>query len=165
MQGELVQQDGRWNLLFTRTLPHPQEKVWRAITEPDHLKAWFPTGIEGEWRVGAPLNFSSEYGDFKGEVIAVDPPRLLEFRWGTDIVRLELTREAQGTKLTLIDTIDELGKAARDAAGWDDCLARLEHHVDGTPAPADRWKELFPQYIEKFGPEASTVGPPAAVER
>jgi len=25
-------EDGRWQLRFTRTLPHPQEKVWRAVT-------------------------------------------------------------------------------------------------------------------------------------
>ena len=165
MQGELVQQGGRWQLRFTRTLPHPQEKVWRAITEPEHLKAWFPTGVEGEWRVGAPLRFPSEYGDFNGEVIAVDPPRLLEFRWGTDVLRMELEPDRDGSRLTLIDILDDKRKAARDAAGWDDCLVRLEHHLAGTQPPADRWKDLFAQYIERFGPEASTIGPPAQVAK
>lgn len=167
MQGELVQQGGSWQLRFTRTLPHPQEKVWRAITEPEHLKAWFPTGIEGEWRVGARLNFPSEYGNSQGEVIAVEPPRLLEFRWGTDVIRLELAGDARGSTLTLIDTLDDRGKAARDAAGWDECLLRLEHHLAGTtgPAPGERWKQVHPDYIERFGPEASTIGPPAEVAK
>ena len=165
MQGELVQQGGRWQLRFTRTLPHPQEKVWRAITEPEHLQAWFPDRVVGEWRIGAPLKFLSEYGDHDGEVIAYEPPRLVEFRWGTDIIRMELAADAQGSRLTLIDTIDELGKAARDAAGWDECLLRLEHHLAGTtaPAPGERWKQVHPEYIERFGPEASTIGPPAQV--
>jgi hypothetical protein len=36
--GDLDQlDDGRWQLRFTRVLSHPVEKVWRAITEPDHL--------------------------------------------------------------------------------------------------------------------------------
>ena len=165
MQGELVQQGGRWQLRFTRTLPHPQEKVWRAITELEHLQAWFPDRVVGEWRIGAPLKFLSEYGDHDGEVIAYEPPRLVEFRWGTDIIRMELAADAQGSRLTLIDTIDELGKAARDAAGWDECLLRLEHHLAGTaaPAPGERWKQVHPEYIERFGPEASTIGPPAQV--
>jgi len=37
---------GRWRLRFTRTLDHPPEKVWRAITEPEHLRAWFPQRIK-----------------------------------------------------------------------------------------------------------------------
>ena len=160
-----MQQGGRWQLRFTRTLPHPQEKVWRAITEPEHLQAWFPDRVVGEWRIGAPLKFLSEYGDHDGEVIAYEPPRLVEFRWGTDIIRMELAADAQGSRLTLIDTIDELGKAARDAAGWDECLLRLEHHLAGTaaPAPGERWKQVHLEYIERFGPEASTIGPPAQV--
>ena len=165
MQGELVQQGGRWQLRFTRTLPHPQDKVWRAITEPEHLQAWFPDRVVGEWRVGAPLKFLSEYGDHDGQVIAYEPPRLLEFRWGPDVIRLELAGDARGSTLTLIDTIDELGKAARDAAGWDECLLRLDHHLAGTtaPSPGERWKQVHPEYIERFGPEASTIGPPAQV--
>jgi uncharacterized protein YndB with AHSA1/START domain len=167
MQGELVQQGGRWQLRFTRTLPHPQDKVWRAITEPEHLQAWFPDRVVGEWRVGAPLKFLSEYGDHDGQVIAYEPPRLLEFRWGPDVIRLELAGDARGSTLTLIDTIDELGKAARDAAGWDECLLRLDHHLAGTtaPAPGERWKQVHPDYIEQFGREASTIGPPAQVRK
>ena len=37
--GTLEDLGGRWRLRFTRELAHPQEKVWRAITEPEHLQA------------------------------------------------------------------------------------------------------------------------------
>jgi uncharacterized protein YndB with AHSA1/START domain len=57
MLGKLEERDGRWQLTFVRRLPHPPEKVWRAITEPDHLDAWFPTTIEGERAPGAELQF------------------------------------------------------------------------------------------------------------
>lgn len=166
-QGELIQQGGRWQLRFTRQLPHPPDKVWRAISEPDHLKAWFPQTIVGDWTVGAPLKFVSKYGDFDGEVIAVDPPRLLEFRWGTDIIRLEVAAHPRGATLTLIDTIDQQGKAARDAAGWHICLDALEDHLAGKPSSPDSgdWKTLNSGYIERFGPEASRIGPPAEVVR
>ena len=66
-----------------------------------------------------------------------------------------------GSALTLIDTIDELGKASRDAAGWHVCLDRLEAALDRKPAPADdAWKDVNRAYVKKFGREASTVGPP-----
>ena len=51
-------QDGRSQLRFTRALAHPPEKVWAAITEPEHLAHWFPTTIDGERAAGAPLRFT-----------------------------------------------------------------------------------------------------------
>lgn len=165
MNGLLEQKDGRWQLRFVRTLAHPPEKVWRAITRREDLKAWFPHEVVGDWRVGAPLKFKSEYGDFDGEVLAFQPPSLVEFRWGTDTIRLEVTPTANGTTLTLIDTLDQRGKAARDAAGWHECLNRLEDHLGGaSPSVArEQWRDLHPKYVERFGPEASTIGPPATV--
>jgi Activator of Hsp90 ATPase homolog 1-like protein len=97
-------------------------------------------------------------------VLAFEPPAMLEFRWGTDVIRIDLEPEGDGTKLTLLDTIDELGKAARDSAGWHTCLDQLEHHLDGTTPPwsaSDRWREVHPHYVETLGPEAATIGPPA----
>ncbi|MCW2567279.1 MAG: hypothetical protein JWN54_1376, partial [Mycobacterium sp.] len=48
--GALHDLGGRWQLRFTRRLPHPPQKVWRALTEPEHLAAWFPTEIRGDRR-------------------------------------------------------------------------------------------------------------------
>jgi uncharacterized protein YndB with AHSA1/START domain len=167
MNGDLVQAGDRWQLRFERRVAHPPEKVWRAITEPEHLAAWFPHEIVGDWEVGAPLEFKSRYGDFDGEVLAYEPPRLVEFRWGTDTIRMEVEADGDGAILTLTDTIEELGKAARDSAGWHTCLDRLEHDLDGTEADwedGSRWKELNAGYTEKYGPEAATIGPPAPIE-
>ncbi len=61
--GELEQlSDGRFQLRFERTLRHAPEKVWAAITEPEHLKHWFPSTIEGDRTVGAPLVFRFPHG-------------------------------------------------------------------------------------------------------
>ena len=168
MNGTLEQTAAGPRLRFTRRLAHPPEKVWRAITEPEHLRAWFPDGIVvEEWAVGARLRFEPAPGmaePFDGEVLAYEPPTVVEFRWGTDVIRLEVAPDGDGTELTLLDTIDELGKAARDGAGWHTCLDQLEHHLDGTTpswSASDRWREIHPSYVEGFGPEAATIGPPA----
>jgi uncharacterized protein YndB with AHSA1/START domain len=160
MNGVLESAGARWRLRFTRRLEHSPQTVWRAITEPLHRDVWFPQRIEGELRVGAPLKFVSDYGDFDGEVLAFDPPRLFEFRWGTDTVRLEVSAEGEGSLLTLLDTFDEQGKAARDAAGWHVCLNALERELGGSATPDDAWQTLNGVYVKKFGPEASTIGPP-----
>lgn len=44
--GQLEQEDAGWRLRFARRLPHAPEKVWRALTEPEHLSVWFPTDID-----------------------------------------------------------------------------------------------------------------------
>ena len=153
-------------LRFTRRLHHPPAKVWRAITEPEHLKAWFPDTIEvTRWEPGATLHFRHEGGlyDFSGEVIAVEPEKALEFTWGPDIIRLELEPDGEGTQLILHDTLESVGKAARDGAGWHVCLDELIHHLDGTTptgASSDRWRAVHPGYVEALGPEAATIGPP-----
>jgi uncharacterized protein YndB with AHSA1/START domain len=162
--GTLAQVGDRWQIRFTRSLAHPPEKVWRAITDPEHRQAWFPDTSTGDFTtVGAQLSFSVPGADFDGEVLAADPPELLEIRWGTDILRFELRPDGAGTVLAFSDTITELGKGARDTAGWHVCIDRLESALDGTsPDENPHWKVLNEMYVERFGPDASTMGPPDA---
>jgi hypothetical protein len=57
--------------------------------------------------------------------------------------------------------LSEVGKAARDAARWHVCLDNLERYLDDAPAGSpDEWKPINADYVERFGPEASTIGPP-----
>ena len=161
--GQLEPAGDRWRLRFTRQLPHPPEKVWRAVTEPEHLKAWFPQEIVGERTAGAPLRFVTEGGDsFEGEMVVFEPEAVVELMWGTDRLRIEVRPDGDGTVLTLVDTFSELGKAARDAAGWHECLERLVADLAGTKVPGwgETWKAVHPLYVERFGPDASTIGPP-----
>jgi hypothetical protein len=62
----------------------------------------------------------------------------------------------------MTDTFAERGKAARDGAGWHECLARLAADLDGRTPPewAATWRAVHPGYVEKLGPEAATIGPP-----
>lgn len=161
--------DRRWQLRFTRSLPHPQSKVWRAITEPEHLAQWFPTTIDGERAAGARLRFVFPGGQappMDGEMLAYQPESVMELQWGPDVVRIELRPVAEGTELTLLDTFAEQGKAARDGAGWHTCLDALEAALDGRPGARggmDRWADVHAHYVESFGPEAATIGPPAQI--
>jgi uncharacterized protein YndB with AHSA1/START domain len=158
--------DGRWTLRFTRTLPHPPKKVWRALTEPEHLAKWFPSDIEGERATGAKLRFVFREGEappMDGEMVAFEPPSLLEMRWGDETLRFELRAEGDGSVLEFTNVFDEIGKAARDAAGWHACLDLLRFDVDGREPPwpsNERWKHVQGDYQERLGPEASTIGPP-----
>jgi len=165
--GEVEQlRDGRWRLRFTRTLPHPPERVWLALTDPEHLAHWFPTTVEGERAPGAPLRFcfpEDMAPPMGGEMLLFDPPRALELRWGPDVLRFELQPAGPGTELTLLDSLEAHGKAARDGAGWHVCLDSLAAHLRGEDADrstSSRWRAVHPHYVESFGPDAATIGPP-----
>jgi uncharacterized protein YndB with AHSA1/START domain len=165
--GDLTRAGDRWRLTFTRKLAHPRDKVWRAITEAEHLAVWFPDRIVGEMRAGAPLRFVADvHEDFEGEMVAFDPPSVMELTWGTDSIRIELEPDGAGTVLRFIDTFDDQGKAARDGSGWHECLARLRADLDGeAPGPwGAEWRVLLGRYQAHLGPDASTIGPPEGWE-
>lgn len=162
-RGSLETVGDRWRLRFVRSLRHPPDRVWTALTDPDELAAWFPQRVETTWTVGGPVTFGSEPNEtFTGEVLRSEPPRLLEYTWGTDVLRFEIEPSADGCVLTLLDTFTERGKGARDAAGWHVCLDALEAAIAGTALGdfGTRWAAVHPDYVSAFGPEAATIGPP-----
>ena len=62
-----------------------------------------------------------------------------------------------------MNTFDQVGKAARDAAGWHACLDVLACRLSGESAPwaaGERWQQVHPEYVRELGPEAATIGPP-----
>lgn len=167
MNGVLEHTAAGPRLRFVRELAQPPELVWLALTDPERLQSWFPQRVSVErWEVGGQLRFEHPRvpeASFDGEVRAYEPPRLLEYTWGPDVLRFGLEPHGEGTRLTMLDTIEQLGKAARDGTGWHVCLELLEHALaNATPtwSASDRWRELNPSYLERFGPEAASIGPP-----
>jgi uncharacterized protein YndB with AHSA1/START domain len=159
-------------LRYERRLAHPQERVWRALTEDADLAAWFPTTMEGERVAGAALHFSfrqSEAAPFDGEMLDFVPPSLMELRWADDVLRFELEPDGAGCILRLRVTFPAHGKAARDAAGWHVCLEQLGALCNGSELPwssqpSERWRVVHRGYVERLGAEASVIGPPAEWE-
>ena len=81
-------------LVLVRELAHPPEKVWRALTEPEHLREWAPfdadrnigtVGTAKLTTVGAPVQQVAET-----QITRADPPKILEFNWGGQQLRWEL---------------------------------------------------------------------------
>jgi uncharacterized protein YndB with AHSA1/START domain len=155
---------GRASVRLERHLVDPPALVWRALTERDQLRTWFPCDVEvdgGRWLVGAGITFSfpSEVIDMtlRGDVTEVEEPSRLAYRWGDELLRFELSDDDGGSLLVLIDELSP-SCAARNAAGWDDCLDRLV----GLTANSGAWREHFNQYQCEFEPVLGPQeGPPA----
>jgi uncharacterized protein YndB with AHSA1/START domain len=72
-------------VLVERTMPHPPEKVWRALTQPALVSEWLmQTDLEPV--VGRRFNFRAEpQGGWNGvtdcEVLEVEEPKRLVYSW------------------------------------------------------------------------------------
>jgi uncharacterized protein YndB with AHSA1/START domain len=152
--GELVElEDGKVAVRFERRLAHPPERVWRAITDAEDLAAWFPDTIEGEFAPDAEVRFPKfvEMGlPATGRVTEFDPPRLLAYTWGPSILRFELEPDADGCRLVFTDTLPR-EETAKNAAGWEVCLASLEARLAGEEPPETDWSNLHEHYAGRFG--------------
>ncbi|GAA3937675.1 SRPBCC family protein [Actinoplanes auranticolor] len=162
MSASVAADGDRWTLIFVRVLPHPPEKVWAALTDPERLSQWAPfeatrdlsrtgattlTMVDGPDRTDTPAN-----------VLRAEAPTLLEYTWEQDLLRWELAPEGDGTRLTLRHTFADRGEAPSYAAGWHLCAAVLERLLDGDPvgvirgreAAAHGWEELRAGYAAKM---------------
>ncbi|MFD2082406.1 Uncharacterized conserved protein YndB, AHSA1/START domain [Actinopolymorpha cephalotaxi] len=159
---EANREDDRWTVVLVRELRHSPERVWAALTEPDQLREWAPfipdrdLGRPGEATLTMVDGATSE--DLVSTVRRSEPPRLLEYTWGFDLLRWELTAQGTGTLLTLRHTVDDQEMLARVAAGWHLCLDVAEHLLDGDPVGPIRgmeavefgWNDLHDAYVRKL---------------
>jgi len=119
-----------------RFLPHPPATVWAALTEPERLARWFTKG-DIKPVVGHRFTLDmQEWGLQPCEVTAVEPERLLAYRFaeGTldTVITWRLEPEGRGTRLFLehagFDLDSPLAKHAYHGMGegWPLLLARLD---------------------------------------
>ncbi len=153
-RGSFIDHGGRPAVRFQRTYPYPIEHVWKTISDPAEIGSWFPSTVTYEPRTGGTIGFSDDphLEPTTGTVLAFDPPHRFWFTWSTDEVHLELESVDDGhTTLTLTNVLGDRDAAARNAAGWDVCLAELDKVVAGKetrgPHESDTdWQQLYDDY-------------------
>ena len=166
-------------LRFERRLPHAPDKIWRVLTDNAELAYWFPARIDGAREPGAKLQFvffdkspqvmddalrelvtASQQdvanwppGTMEGEMRVVDPPRVLEYTWGGEILRFELTPRGDETLLVFTHTFPDGSSAPKFAAGWHICFESAAGHLAGDQRPATRAEldQHEADYAKDFG--------------
>lgn len=157
--GARVRKQGeKWTLILAKELRHAPEKVWQALTEPEHLREWAPFDAEGN--LGTPgatvkLRWMGRPDvPVETTVRRADAPRLLEY----DDLRWELEPTATGTRLTLWHSIDRR-YISWGAAGWHICFDVLQHLLAGDPVgriagpdamKLKSWQPLTAEYARQF---------------
>lgn len=158
----LLAADGGVGLRYVRHLAHPPEKVWRAITESEHLQHWLPCDIVGERAEGTEVALPfwpahvAAYGEemtppLAGRITVWDPPSVFEWWWDTDRLRWELEPRDDGTVLTFTTWLGDVGHPVeKTAAGYHVCLTQLTELLDtgavATPlaeVPVGDWEQRY----------------------
>jgi uncharacterized protein YndB with AHSA1/START domain len=134
------------SISFEFDLPHPPEKVWRALTDPVLLAEWLLPVVDLDLKLepGAAFTFKTQaYPGWDGTVncrfVEIEAHRKLSYTWSVPflntVVTFTLTPTASGTRLSVLQsgfTPDQKRESGGARYGWKmmggklvDLLARI----------------------------------------
>jgi uncharacterized protein YndB with AHSA1/START domain len=126
-------------VVVERDIPHPAERIWRALTQPHLIEEWL---MKNDFKpvVGHGFNLRGEWGGVLDcEVLAVEPNKSLTYTWNfahedpafdlRSVVTWTLTPTSTGTHLRMEQSgfrpnQKQAFHGAR--AGWQQFLGNLE---------------------------------------
>lgn len=126
------------SVVVEREIPHPPEKIWRALTLPHLIEEWL---MKNEFKpvVGHRFNLHADWGAVDCEVLAVEPNRSLSYTWNAtrgdsanglkSVVTWTLSPTSTGTRLRMEQSgfrSDQPLYYGGAKAGWPQLLAKLE---------------------------------------
>jgi uncharacterized protein YndB with AHSA1/START domain len=129
-------------LVIEREMPHPPEKIWRALTQSSLIEEWLmkndfqpAVGHQFKFRATPVPNWN---GVIDCEVLAVEPHSRLAYSWGSmgleTVVNWTLTPTGGGTLLRMEQSgFDSEEKPYYKGAkyGWQNFIGNLERVVGG----------------------------------
>lgn len=157
--GRIRRVEGGFEGRIERVYEHDQAALWRMLTEPQALAQWLAPGTI-ELRPGGAvrIDFADSGTVIDSKVLALDPPRLLEYSWSSGNeperpLRWELNPVAGGTQLVLTVRIPASEDASKACAGFDAHLDMLAGALEGVPIkfPFERYLEARRHYQQMLG--------------
>ena len=130
------------SLVIEREVPHPPEKIWRALTQGPLIEEWL---MKNDFQpvVGHRFNFRSTpvpgwNGVIESEVLALEPHARLSYSWGTmgmmSVVTWTLTPTKDGTHVRMEQTgfpSEESASYKGATYGWTKFIGNMERVVGG----------------------------------
>src|ERR1700735_825781 len=92
------------SVIVEREIPHPPEKIWRALTQPHLIEAWL---MKNDFKpvVGHRFALRADWGAVDGRVLQIEPAKTLSYTWGAygleSVVTWTLTPTGTGTHLRM----------------------------------------------------------------
>ncbi|MFZ0814609.1 MAG: SRPBCC domain-containing protein [Candidatus Sulfotelmatobacter sp.] len=134
--------DGTRTVVVEREMPHPPEKIWRALTQGALIEEWLMKN-DFQLVVGHRFSFRATpvptwSGVIDCEVLVVEPNSRLSYSWGTmgskSVVAWTLTPTAGGTHLRMEQSgfgPDQDANYKGAIYGWRKFIGNLERIVGG----------------------------------
>jgi len=125
------------SVVIEKEMPHPPEKVWRALTQSPLLADWL---MKNDFKpvVDHRFTFRADWGNVDGRVLAVEPNKTLSFTWEAmgleSVVTWTLTATSTGTHLRMEQSgfRPDQEKAYQGAKyGWQQFIGGLERVLAG----------------------------------
>ena|SRR5579871_3062759 len=120
------------SVVVEREMPHPPQKLWRALTESSLIGEWLMK-TDFQPVVGHRFNLRADWGAVDCEVVAVELNQLLSYTWAAyglqSVVTWTLNPTPTGTHLRMEQTgfRQDQEQAYQGAkAGWPNFFAALE---------------------------------------
>ena len=126
-------------VVVEREMPHPPEKLWRALTQPHLIEEWL---MKNDFKpaVGHRFNRSGDWGGVLDcEVLAIEPNKVLSYTWDfqhedaafnlKSVVTFTLTPTSTGTHLRVEQAgfrPDQKQAYGGAHAGWKQFFKKLE---------------------------------------
>jgi uncharacterized protein YndB with AHSA1/START domain len=120
------------SVVVEREIPHPPEKIWRALTQPHLIEAWL---MKNDFKPALDHRFSlrADWGAVDCRVTAIEPNRTLSYTWAAhgleSVVTWTLTPTGAGTHLRMEQEgfrPDQQQAYQGAKFGWPRFLAALE---------------------------------------
>jgi uncharacterized protein YndB with AHSA1/START domain len=133
----MMQANDTKTLIVEREMPHPLEKVWRALTQSPLIEEWL---MENDFKpvVGHRFDLRAEWGVVACQVLAVEPNQALSYTWEAmglkSVVSWTLTSTGSGTHLRMEQSgfrPDQQQAYAGAKYGWDKFFTGLERVAGG----------------------------------
>src|SRR5246127_3682259 len=125
------------SVVVEREIPHPPEKIWRALTQPHPIEEWL---MKNDFRpvVGHRFDLRADWGAVGCQVLEVEPNKTLSYTWAAygleSVVTWTLTPTRTGTHLRMEQSGfgPGQGQGYQGAKfGWQKFFANLERVVGG----------------------------------
>ena len=119
------------SVIVEREIPHPPEKIWRALTQPHLIEEWL---MKNDFKpvVDHRFNLRADWGAVDCQVLAAEPNKTLSYSWAAygvkSVVTWTLTPTSKGTHLRMEQSgFGDQQQAYQGAqGGWQRFIGALE---------------------------------------
>jgi len=128
----MIKPDTTRSVVIEREMPHPPEKIWRALTQGSLIGEWL---MKNDFQpvVGHRFNFRADWGVIDCQVLAVEPNKMLSYTWAAygleSVVTWTLSPTSTGTHLRMEQSgfrPDQRQAYQGAKSGWRQFFAALE---------------------------------------